>query len=159
MATLIFTRTRSPFFPHIVTSVWDAVSSSQREDAIARHFDLMEWTFDPLEIKNAYLNIARLGAIVRRYLPNFYGLSSSPLQGGLPTDRLYAECWLRSPRVTDLSSGKAPSQKILERISVPHTIYHWKQAQLWNLAQSLNESCFMCLRRYLESSKDRNAHA
>ena len=37
---------------------------AQRDDAIARGFDLMEWTFDPLEIKNAHLNIARLGAIV-----------------------------------------------------------------------------------------------
>ena len=58
-------------------------------------FELMEWTFDPLEIKNAHLNIARLGAIARRYKPNFYGPSTSPLQGGLPTDRLYAEWWLR----------------------------------------------------------------
>ena len=72
---------------------------AQREDALARGFELMEWTFDPLEIKNAHLNIARLGAIVRRYKRNFYGPSSSPLQGGLPTDRVYAEWWLRSKRV------------------------------------------------------------
>lgn len=51
---------------------------AQREDAIARGFDLMEWTFDPLEIKNAHLNIARLGAISRRYKEDFYGPSSSP---------------------------------------------------------------------------------
>lgn len=70
---------------------------AQRDDAIARGIDLMEWTFDPLEIKNAHLNIARLGAIVRRYQADFYGPSSSPLQGGLPTDRLYAEWWLKSP--------------------------------------------------------------
>src|SRR6266446_9494507 len=67
---------------------------AQRDDAVARGFELMEWTFDPLEIKNAHLNIARLGAICRRYQPDFYGPSSSPLQGGLPTDRLYAEWWL-----------------------------------------------------------------
>ena len=54
---------------------------AQRDDAIARGFDLMEWTFDPLEIRNAHLNIARLGVIVRRYQPDFYGPSSSPLQG------------------------------------------------------------------------------
>ncbi|MEO6817437.1 MAG: GNAT family N-acetyltransferase [Edaphobacter sp.] len=100
---------------------------AQRDDALARGFDLMEWTFDPLEIKNAYLNIARLGAIVRRYEPDFYGTSSSPLQGGLPTDRLYAEWWLRSPRVIGLLRGEAPPLKILERITVPHTIYQWKQ--------------------------------
>ena len=43
----------------------------------------MEWTFDPLEIKNAFLNIHKLGAIVREYRANFYGVSSSRLQGGL----------------------------------------------------------------------------
>jgi predicted GNAT superfamily acetyltransferase len=100
---------------------------AQREDAIARGFDLMEWTFDPLEIKNAHLNIARLGAIVRRYKPDFYGPSSSPLQGGLPTDRLYAEWWLRSPRVTKALCGEAETMDVLERVEVPHSIYEWKQ--------------------------------
>ena len=111
---------------------------AQRDDALARGIDLMEWTFDPLEIKNAYLNIARLGAIVRRYQPDFYGPSSSPLQGGLPTDRLYAEWWLRSPRVTGLLRGEVPPLEILERITVPHTIYQWKQdAQQRSLAQAV----------------------
>ena len=44
----------------------------------------MEWTFDPLEIKNSYFNLERLGVICRRYHVDFYGPSSSPLQGGLP---------------------------------------------------------------------------
>src|SRR5271170_7696558 len=71
----------------------------QREDALARGFELMEWTFDPLEIKNAYLNIEKLGAIARRYSVNQYGITSSPLQGGLPTDRLVADWWMKSKRV------------------------------------------------------------
>ena len=69
----------------------------QREDAAARGIKLIEWTFDPLELKNAYLNIEKLGAIVRRYSPNQYGMTSSPLHGGLPTDRCYAEWWLQAP--------------------------------------------------------------
>jgi predicted GNAT superfamily acetyltransferase len=68
----------------------------QRDDAVARGFDLMEWTFDPLEIKNAYLNIEKLGAIARRYSVNQYGITTSPLQGELPTDRLVAEWWMKS---------------------------------------------------------------
>ncbi len=59
----------------------------QREDALARGFKLVEWTFDPLEIKNAFFNMERLGAIVRRFVPNQYGTTSSHLHGGLPTDR------------------------------------------------------------------------
>ncbi len=70
----------------------------QRENALARGIDLIEWTFDPLEIKNAYFNIERLGAIVRTYVRNQYGVSSSPLAGGLPTDRCVAEWWIRRSR-------------------------------------------------------------
>lgn len=101
----------------------------QREDALARGFDLIEWTFDPLEIKNAWLNIEKLGAIVRRYNLNQYGISSSPLQGGLPTDRLVAEWWLRSERVESLlNTGKHPPVKAEMTIAVPAEIYTWKSA-------------------------------
>jgi predicted GNAT superfamily acetyltransferase len=114
---------------------------AQRDDAIARGFDLMEWTFDPLEIRNAHLNIARLGVIVRRYQPDFYGPSSSPLQGGLPTDRLYAEWWLRSGRVAGMLRGETPPAEVIERVTVPHTIYQWKQdAQQRSLARALQSN-------------------
>ena len=69
----------------------------QKDLALARGIDLIEWTFDPLEIKNAYFNIVRLGAIVRRYVRNQYGVTSSPLAGGLPTDRCIAEWWIAAP--------------------------------------------------------------
>ena len=99
----------------------------QRDDALARGFELIEWTFDPLEIKNAYLNIEKLGAIARRYTSNQYGITSSPLQGGLPTDRLVAEWWLRSKRVEMLfQEGKKPRVETLTTISVPAQIYDWK---------------------------------
>jgi predicted GNAT superfamily acetyltransferase len=103
---------------------------AQREDAIARGFDLMEWTFDPLEIKNAHLNIQRLGAVVRRYVRDLYGESSSPLQGGLPTDRVYAEWWLRSPRVERAIAGKPVVEgPVVERVGVPAAIYEWKASE------------------------------
>ncbi len=103
-----------------------ALKLAQRDEALARGFDLMEWTFDPTEIKNAHINIARLGAIVRRYRHNFYGPSSSPLQGGLPTDRVYAEWWLRSKRVERVLSGEPQPFDIVERVDVPAEIYAWK---------------------------------
>jgi predicted GNAT superfamily acetyltransferase len=101
----------------------------QREDALARGIELIEWTFDPLEIKNAYLNIEKLGAIARRYNINQYGITSSPLQGGLLSDRLIAEWWLKSKRVeTLLMAGKNPPFQSEESISVPAQIYEWKAA-------------------------------
>jgi predicted GNAT superfamily acetyltransferase len=99
----------------------------QREDALDRGFELMEWTFDPLEIKNAYLNIEKLGAIARRYNVNQYGITSSPLQGGLPSDRLVAEWWLKSNRVEHLlRTGENPGFDAAKKISVPAQIYDWK---------------------------------
>jgi predicted GNAT superfamily acetyltransferase len=71
----------------------------QREDALRRDIRLIEWTFDPVETKNAHFNINRLGAISRRYIPNFYGITTSPLHRGLPTDRLLVEWHLDSKRV------------------------------------------------------------
>jgi predicted GNAT superfamily acetyltransferase len=101
----------------------------QREDALARGIELIEWTFDPLEIKNAYLNIEKLGAIARRYNINQYGITSSPLQGGLPSDRLIAEWWLKSKRVeTLLATGKNPAFDHETAIEVPAQIYAWKAA-------------------------------
>jgi predicted GNAT superfamily acetyltransferase len=101
----------------------------QREDALARGIELIEWTFDPLEIKNSYLNIEKLGAISRRYNINQYGITSSPLQGGLPSDRLIAEWWLNSKRVeTLLATGKNPPFTLQTAIAVPAQIYEWKAA-------------------------------
>src|SRR5256885_7949233 len=102
---------------------------AQRDDAMEHGFELLEWTFDPLEIKNAHLNLARLGAIARRYSVNHYGHSSSPLQGGLPTDRLIAEWWLKSTRVMNLLERKqGPQFPVEKRIGVPAQIYAWKSA-------------------------------
>jgi predicted GNAT superfamily acetyltransferase len=98
----------------------------QREDALARDCELIEWTFDPLEIKNSYLNIERLGAIARRYNINQYGITSSPLQGGLPTDRLVAEWWLKSKRVESILQGHEAPFEPVKSISIPAQVYEWK---------------------------------
>jgi predicted GNAT superfamily acetyltransferase len=99
----------------------------QREDALSKGIELIEWTFDPLEIKNAYLNIEKLGAITRRYTINQYGNVTSLLQGGLPTDRLTAEWWLKSQRVeTLLATGAHPPVTVEQTVAVPAEIYGWK---------------------------------
>lgn len=81
---------------------------AQRDDALARGIPLIEWTFDPLQTRNAYFNICRLGAVAQRYLLDVYGATSSPLHAGLPTDRLVAEWHLSSDRVFALLSGAEP---------------------------------------------------
>jgi len=100
----------------------------QRTEALSRGIDLMEWTFDPLEIKNAYFNMERLGAVVRRFVLNQYGTTSSKLHGGLPTDRCIAEWWLATPRaeatINGVSRERLPE---MARISVPSDIYTIKE--------------------------------
>jgi|HubBroStandDraft_6_1064221.scaffolds.fasta_scaffold19008_2 predicted GNAT superfamily acetyltransferase len=127
-------RGRKPFLHSHMTAVLDgyrdrgvgrALKLFQREDALARGIALVEWTFDPLVTKNAYFNLMRLGAIARRYLPNVYGITTSPLHGSLPTDRLVAEWHLRSARVRRVLAGKqidAPTAKKAVRIAIPSGI-------------------------------------
>jgi predicted GNAT superfamily acetyltransferase len=71
----------------------------QRDEALGRGIRLVEWTFDPLETRNAHFNLNRLGGICRTYIPDFYGITTSPLHRGIPTDRLLVQWHLDSPRV------------------------------------------------------------
>lgn len=74
---------------HRDSGVGTQLKFAQKEHALRRGIRLIEWTFDPLVSRNAYLNIEKLGVIVRRYYPSFYGGES---------DRLIAEWWLDQPR-------------------------------------------------------------
>ena len=72
-----------------------ALKQAQRADAIRLGYELVTWTFDPLEARNAYINLHRLGCIARLYDRNHYGEMEDELNRGLPSDRLEAEWWLR----------------------------------------------------------------
>jgi predicted GNAT superfamily acetyltransferase len=105
----------------------------QREEALGRGIPRMEWTFDPLEIKNSFLNLNKLGAIARRYTPNFYGISPSPLHGQIPTDRLYAEWWLDSDRVRarldpvgQQGDTQADAPIVEQEVVLPREISTWR---------------------------------
>lgn len=96
---------------------------AQREEALRRNIRLIEWTFDPLETKNAHFNLNRLGAISRRYISNFYGVTTSPLHRGIPTDRLLVEWHLDSPRVTAAINRLAPqARECPAQIHLPNTV-------------------------------------
>jgi predicted GNAT superfamily acetyltransferase len=82
----------------------------QRQRAIDRGLDLIEWTFDPMQAVNAHVNLVKLGAISRTYEVNMYGTSSSPLHGANPTDRLVAEWWIQEPRVAARCDGRFPER-------------------------------------------------
>jgi predicted GNAT superfamily acetyltransferase len=100
----------------------------QREEALGRGIRLIEWTFDPLELRNAHFNLNRLGAICRKYQPNLYGVTTSPLHRGLPTDRLVAEWHLDSARVVaalgDLAKEPVEAPASIE---IPAELESWRR--------------------------------
>ena len=138
--TLAFAGTRAgePFLHSHQTAVLPEYRDSgvgrrlklfQRQDALKRGIKLVEWTFDPLELKNAYFNLVRLGAIARVLIPNCYGITGSALHAGLPTDRLVAEWWLDSVRVKSILANIAlPSDDSTRQIPLPSNIREIKSA-------------------------------
>lgn len=84
-----------------------ALKRYQRDTLLAVGVTRVNWTFDPLEARNAHINFTRLGATAREYIRDAYGASSSPLHRGIGTDRLVAEWDLDAPRVRDRMDGEA----------------------------------------------------
>ena len=84
----------------------ERLKRAQREHVLEQGLDVVNWTFDPLQAPNANLNFNRLGSIVRKYKVNLYGVSESPLHGGIPTDRFEAEWHLESQRVVKALGGE-----------------------------------------------------
>ena len=150
-ALAAFDEQRQPFFyshmlavaPHLQNSgIGLQLKFAQRQRAVERCVPLMVWTFDPLQSRNSYLNIVKLGAVVRKYKVNYYGnQSTSALHRGLDTDRLLAEWWVDSPRVRAIaeSSGKVETQATASAsVAVPFEIEQIKarsldEARAWQL--------------------------
>ena len=102
--------------------IGSALKLAQRDHAQQRGVHLIEWTFDPLESKNAYLNVVKLGVIVRRYYVNLYGATASQVQQGLESDRVIAEWWIDKPRVR--------VEGDIRRIAIPSDIQALKKQNL-----------------------------
>jgi predicted GNAT superfamily acetyltransferase len=103
----------------------------QRDEALERGIRLIQWTFDPLELRNAHFNLNRLGAICRKYQPNLYGVTTSPLHRGLQTDRLVAEWHLDSARVVEAIGDLAK-----EPVEAPATIELPAELERWQRENS-----------------------
>ena len=97
---------------------------AQRQFAIDAGIPLIIWTFDPLGSRNAHLNINKLGAIIRRYEFNYYGEGlSSIFDSGIPSDRIFAEWWVRSPHVeATLGGNRPPAPGETSSVTIPEDI-------------------------------------
>ena len=80
---------------------------AQREFVLGQGLDLITWTYDPLESRNAYLNIHKLGAVCDTYLRDFYGPMTDGLNAGLPSDRFKVAWWIAGEHVRQRLAGEA----------------------------------------------------
>ena len=107
---------------HWNSGIGSQLKLAQRDEARRRGIARIEWTFDPLESRNAYLNLEKLGAIIRGYRANYYGQIGSALHSGLDTDRVIAEWWVDRPRI------KATTD--VRRLFIPADIQFLKKQSL-----------------------------
>jgi predicted GNAT superfamily acetyltransferase len=94
---------------------------AQREYVLAQGISLITWTYDPLESRNAYLNLHKLGTTCRAYLRNIYGEMRDGLNSGLPSDRFEVEWHINSRHVARRLEAAAPSLTLdaLQQEGVP----------------------------------------
>ncbi len=103
----------------------------QRAQLLERGVETVRWTFDPLEARNAHINLRRLGAVAREYRRDAYGASDSPLHAGIGTDRLVAEWPIASARVAARLAGHVdPAEAGAKRIAVPVDLQALKRDDL-----------------------------
>ncbi len=116
---------------------------AQRERALQEGIKYIKWTFQPVQARNAFFNLERLGAIVTTYAPNFYGYDYIFIEGrqtkyGIESDRLFAEWHLESPKVMALSRGEkfVETKPVVQTVSIPP---NWDRLLKENPEQAIAE--------------------
>ena len=116
---------------------------AQREKALSKDVKFIKWTFQPVQARNAFFNLEKLGAIVREYKPNFYGTDYSTANEkgekiGLDSDRLFAEWNLESEKVEKLAKGEEfiETGDIKQTIEIPS---NWNELVKTNPQQAIAE--------------------
>lgn len=89
----------------------------QREEVLKQGIELITWTYDPLQRVNAWLNISKLGAAARIYHHNLYGMMTSGLNAGVPSDRFEVEWWLQSDAVRARLEGRCRLPRLAELLA------------------------------------------
>jgi predicted GNAT superfamily acetyltransferase len=102
------------------TGLGTALKAYQRQRMLAMGIDTVYWTWDPLQSRNAYLNLGKLGVVVREYQEDMYGeVTDSPLHAGIGTDRFVALWLLETDRVEARLSGRERPPGIDRYATVP----------------------------------------
>lgn len=92
---------------------------AQRERVLSQGIELITWTYDPLESRNAYLNFHKLGATCSTYLRDLYGDMRDDLNAGLPSDRFRVDWRVVSEHVAQRLRGEPPASPCSKPFSKP----------------------------------------
>ncbi|MEZ5344355.1 MAG: GNAT family N-acetyltransferase [Pyrinomonadaceae bacterium] len=151
LSVVSFIRNEKMFYSHMTAidqsyqnyGIGARLKWAQRKRALGEGVNYIKWTFQPVQARNAFFNLEKLGAVVTEYQPNFYGTdygtsddNSSKL--GIDSDRLFAQWELRSDRVEKLSGGEpdritdVPSRKII----IPN---NWGELVKTDLKRAISE--------------------
>jgi predicted GNAT superfamily acetyltransferase len=87
-------------------SVGFALKTHQRAWALRRGLTTITWTFDPLVARNAYFNLAKLGALPVQYLDDFYGRMGDEINADDESDRLLVAWRLDGPLAARCCAGR-----------------------------------------------------
>ncbi|HEY4551797.1 MAG TPA: GNAT family N-acetyltransferase [Bacillaceae bacterium] len=105
---------------HQEKGIGASLKEAQKNAALDMGYRMITWTYDPLETRNAYLNLSKLGAICHTYDENCYGELEDGLNAGLPTDRFKVEWWIGSKHVDE------QQQRSLRYTDQPHHVLGWE---------------------------------
>jgi len=94
-----------------------ALKLRQRQQVLAQGIELINWTFDPLESRNARFNFHKLGVTCSAYLRNWYGEMRDKLNAGLPSDRLQVDWRIASPRVEQRLRGESKNPLVSDLLA------------------------------------------
>jgi len=146
-----FLRGEKAFYSHMTAvkkefqsyGIGSKLKWAQREKSLEYGVKFIKWTFQPVQARNAFFNLAKLGAIIRHYEPNFYGTdySTSHETGGnlgLDSDRLFAEWQLTSEKVEKLSKGEIfeETSEIVRKVEIPN---NWNELVKNDLQKAIAE--------------------
>lgn len=116
---------------------------AQRERALMENVKFIKWTFQPVQARNAFFNLEKLGATVKEYEANYYGTDYSTVGNqeeniGLDSDRLFGEWDLQSPKVVALSKGESyeENSEAVRRIEIPN---NWNELVKTNPQEAVEE--------------------
>lgn len=95
---------------------------AQRDSVLDQGIDLVTWTYDPLESRNAYLNIHKLACVCECYVRDYYGPLTDGLSAGLPSDRFLVEWWIGAERVRRRLAGDTGRRSAIRIVQVNGTV-------------------------------------